>query len=578
MSSFDGSLDAEQRAAVFADERRIAVLAGPGSGKTRTLSHRARFLLESGASTEHALLLTFTNKAAAEMKARALSFSVSCGRLYGSTFHTFCADVLRAHGSAVGAPNDFEILDRDETTQLASEAAALAQTRNLRESWSICRLRRHSPGGDVGRFGANFQQLKQRDAVVDFDDLIVGVADLFKANDDIVAAYAARYRHVLVDEFQDTNAAQSEIIERLGVHAKTVSVFADDDQAIFHFAGAHARNVEIFIRSSGARVFPLSINYRSCEEIVKVANALISTAPSASGRVMRASRSGGSVTFRTFDTAHQEAEDVANAIALRLAAGVPPADMAVLVRSSWRADLMAEVGRARRLPINDWRAEATTLGPRRLLSACLTVIRGRMGARAARSLCELMQVTPASTTVIGTDAFLAAHGAHPFARKLSEMKDLAFSGASPQAIVATARDAVATCDVALATTLDELVAAVGSFQSYDPAFTLEHLLSELALGSIGRPPAAGGGIKLATLHKTKGLQWKLVFLLGLEDECFPDRRSFASDNDLLEELRLCFVGVSRAEEELVITYTKTTPSFQPRTPSRFLRNMGILPS
>ena len=150
---------------------------------------------------------------------------------------------------------------------------------------------------------------------------------------------------------------------------------------------------------------------------------------------------------------------------------------------------------------------------------------------------------------------------------------LVFNGASPHQIARAAQDAVTAQNAELGASLTSIVESVAHFELYDKEFSLEHLLSELALGSIGRAPTTGGGVKIASLHRTKGLQWKVVYLVGLEEGHHPDRRS-VEDKDLFEERRLCFVGVSRAEERLVITRSRTSGGY-PRQPSRFLREMGF---
>jgi DNA helicase-2/ATP-dependent DNA helicase PcrA len=566
------TLDSEQKAAVEAKEPAIAVLAGPGSGKTRTLSFRARHLLFDDKNAS-ALLLTFTNKAAAEMKSRALDVAgVPSRRLMASTFHTFCADVLRAHGDLVGISRDFEIMDGREARQLAMNVATSnSMPSKLALQFGDTRLRRGRVSEELKRFGELYQAAKRKAAAVDFDDLVVGVADLFDSRRDIVQAYAGRFRHILVDEFQDTNAVQALIVHSLAAYAKTVSIFADDDQAIFGFAGAEAANIYRFVKTSGARVYPLTVNYRSGSNIVAVANSIIAASPSSSGRRMRAHRSGGSVELRPYQTIEQEAGDIGAEISGMVSRGAATADIAVLVRSGWRATLILEDLQRRGIPISDWRGETHTPEDRRLLAACLAAVRGTLNARQVEVLSAVMQVEPGGA--MDTEAFIAKYAKTPLAIGLSKMRDLVFGGASPHQIARAAQDAVALQNTELGGSLTSIVESVAHFELYDKDFSLEHLLSELALGSIGRAPTMGGGVKVASLHRTKGLQWQVVYLVGLEEGHHPDRRS-VEDKDLFEERRLCFVGVSRAEERLVVTSSKTTSGY-PRQRSRFLTEMGF---
>jgi DNA helicase-2/ATP-dependent DNA helicase PcrA len=566
------TIDAEQRAAVEAKEAAIAVLAGPGSGKTRTLSFRARHLLFHDKDAS-ALLLTFTNKAAAEMKSRALDVAgVPSRRLAASTFHTFCANVLRAHGDLVGLSRDFEILDGREARQLATDiVSSNSMPASLAVRFRDVRLRRGRGSEELKKFGELYQAAKKKAAAVDFDYLVVAVADLFDNRQDIVQAYAGRFRHILVDEFQDTNAVQAVIVRRLAAYARTVSIFADDDQAIFGFAGAEEANIQRFVETSDARVYPLTVNYRSRSNIVAVANSLIAASPSSSGRRMRAHRTGGSVELRAYETTEREADDIGAEISGMVSGGAGTADIAVLARSGWRADLILEDLQKRGIPVSDWRGETHTPEDRRLLAACLAAVRGTLNARQVEVLSAVMRVEPSGA--MDTEAFISKYANTPLAIGLSTMRDLVFNGASPHQVARAAQNAVAAQNAQGGASLNSIVESVAHFELYDKDFSLEHLLSELALGSIGRGPTTGGGVKIASLHRTKGLQWKVVYLVGLEEGHHPDRRC-VEDKDLFEERRLCFVGVSRAEERLVATWSRMSSGY-PRQQSRFLAEMGF---
>lgn len=571
-SKIASELDAEQRAAVGADEPAIAVLAGPGSGKTRTLSFRARHLLETH-KTGNALLLTFTNKAAAEMKSRALeSAKVPSGRLTASTFHTFCADVLRAHGELASINRDFEILDIPEARALQER---VAKENSVPATYSVQFQRRRIRGVALSKgaalFGDLYQAAKAKAGVVDFDDLIVLVAKLFENRIDVAQAYAARFTHILVDEFQDTNALQLAVVQSIAKHAQTVSIFADDDQAIFGFAGAEPVNIRRFIDGFRAAVYPLTVNYRSGSNIVALANTIISATPGSSGRRMKAHHDGGKVEVRSFATLEDEASKIATEIAGCVAQAARTADIAVLVRSGWRANRIVEELVVRGVPVSDWRGDAYAPESRRILSACIAAVRGQLNARQIETLTGVMRVN-ATHGAMDTEQFIEMHATQPLAIGLSKMRDMVFQGAAAHEIAGAARDAVKAQDQELGASLDEIVNSVAQFEVYDKEFSLEHLLSELALGSLGRAPTAAGGVKVASLHRTKGLQWRVVYLVGLEEGHLPDWRS-DTDSGLLEERRLLFVGVSRAEESLIITRCRAVNG-RSKLPSRFLKEMG----
>jgi DNA helicase-2/ATP-dependent DNA helicase PcrA len=329
-------LDDEQRAAVTATERAIAVLAGPGSGKTRTLSHRASHLLARAPGTR-ALLLTFTNKAAAEMKTRALAAgNLTAERIQAGTFHGFGALVLRSHGDLVGVAKDFEILDAEERDAFAADTVNRHGVPDRARQWTYLRLRRQEMPDAVARFGRVFEADKRAAGVVDFDDLVVYTAQLLEDHDELCAAYGARFEHIMVDEFQDTNAVHFAIVAALARHATTVSVFADDDQAIMRFAGADAANVARFSGELEAKTYPLNWNYRCREQIVVHANRLIAADPRPSGRTMRAKKTGGQVVHASFRDTREEAQRLGSEISeLVLERDVPAATIAVL--SGWAA-------------------------------------------------------------------------------------------------------------------------------------------------------------------------------------------------------------------------------------------------
>jgi DNA helicase II / ATP-dependent DNA helicase PcrA len=567
------NLDDEQRAAITATDKAIAVLAGPGSGKTRTLSYRARHLL-LGAPDSRALLLTFTNKAAAEMKTRAMGVSVvASDRIAASTFHTFGANLLRSHGDLIGISPEFDILDDEQAEELATEAARSAGLSNQRAAWGSARRRRLDASARVASFGEAYEAAKRAEVVVDFDDLVVYSAELLEGNETMATAYAARYTHLLVDEFQDTNAAQFAIVRALWQHADTASVFADDDQAIFRFADAEARNIRRFANELGAKIYPLTCNYRCREAIVTRANLLIAAEPSASGRQMRAAKTGGSAAVCRYESMEEEATAVAGDIAVAVHdRGESPATIAVLVRAGFRASEIVNELAALGVPISDWRGAAYEPNERRCLVTCMSVIRPRLTDRQARILSEFIGVELVEERE--THLFLQTHAPHPVSTQLLQVRQMAFAGARPQDVVAAASEAAILADGNPADGMKTLVETVANFERFDPQYTLEHLLADLALRGGVRPPTEGGGVKIANLHGTKGLQWPTVYLVGLEEGKLPDYRNIGTAEKLAEERRACFVGVCRAEEKLVLTYSRRFRTML-QQPSRFLSEMGF---
>jgi len=563
-------LDLEQRAAVEATAGAIAVLAGPGSGKTRTLSHRARHLLRTHPGSK-ALLLTFTNKAAAEMKARAVGVAaVSSDRIDASTFHSFGLRLLRSHGELIGLAADFEVLDERDAEEFADDVAAATGTRSALRAWQFNRLRRLTPSASVSAFGEAYQAAKLAEEVTDFDDLVAYSADLLATNEQLARAYGGRYAHLLVDEFQDTNAVQFEIVRSLCAHVASVSVFADDDQAIFRFVGADTENIRSFVRELGAQPYPLTCNYRSRTQIVDHANSLIAADPKASGRQMRASKAGGEVGLRTFSSVEEEAETLAEEIEA-VTSDAPPTSVAILVRSGYRANDLVAALRQRHIPVTDWRGDIHEPPGRRAIVTAMSALRGTLNERRARRLSEFLGVP--ETDERETQAFLRGLPGNSIAAALLELRAMAFRGATTSALAQQAQAAVTEVDRGLGERATAVVEAVADLERWNADFSVDDLLAELALGSGGRGPTQGGGVRVASLHKTKGLQWPTVYLLGLEDGHMPDYRS--EEDELPDERRACFVGVCRAEDRLNITFARRF-MMHPRRPSRFLRELGLL--
>jgi superfamily I DNA/RNA helicase len=574
--NLDAFLDDEQRDAVEAREPAIAVLAGPGSGKTRVLSYRARHLLANDPGSK-ALLMTFTNKAAAEMKSRAFDVAVvTTDRVVASTYHSFAVRLLRAHGNLVDVADDFEVLDEEGQEQLARSAAEHANTADRSTRWMYLRLRRLQPREDeVIRFADVYQALKRQENVLDFDDLLVYAADLLESNAEVAQAIGNAHRHILIDEFQDTNPAQFAAVRALWAHAQTVSVFADDDQGIYQFAGAEPANIRRFVQELDAKTYPLNTNYRCRSNIVRKANRLISADEDASGRQMRSHYEGGEVRSRPFRDTRGEAEIVGAEIQALVEDGVRPSDIAVLGRRRSRLRAIIEQLEDRGVAVSNWLGAAFEADERKALTTALYVVRASLTDRQAARLCDLLGVDIVDET--HPDEMLRQIGDHvPAAAPLLELRELVWGGAEPLEVLDQATEALMLVDESFGQGLVTLREAVEAFQAHDPEFGIDHLIAELALGGIQGPPTIGGGVKVASLHRTKGLQWRYVYLLGMEEGTLPDYHA-VTPLEICEERRTCFVGVCRAEEFLTLSRVHVLNGWA-KQPSRFLTEMGFNPT
>jgi DNA helicase-2/ATP-dependent DNA helicase PcrA len=473
----------------------------------------------------------------------------------------------------VGLGREFDVLDEDERSKLSTEVAREVGVTDRYRRWSYLRLRLESAHeSEVVRFGDAYENAKRQRQLVDFDDLIVYTARLLLEHEELAEAYSTQFPHLLVDEFQDTNAAQFAVVHALAKKSQTVSVFADDDQAIYRFAGAEAENVRRFITELGARVYPLTVNYRCWQAIVDRANSLIAADPAASGRQMRAFLPNGEVRSLVFGSPDEEATSLANEIfELIRTEVVRPHAIAVLARAAFRVrQLLAEL-EERGIPISNWLGASYEPEERRTLRICLSVIRGQLNDHQAARLCALLGI--AESDERDPAILLESHSHVRGASLLLQLRELAWAGARVHEVVRAAQRAAASIDAGLGKAMEPLVNAVLAFEEFDPDFALEHLLAELALGGVGGPPTVGGGVKIATLHRTKGLQWPHVYLLGLEEGRLPDYHAETAE-EVREERRACFVGVCRAEQRLTLTRTRYYGPHSQR-PSRFLKEMGL---
>jgi DNA helicase II / ATP-dependent DNA helicase PcrA len=317
----------------------------------------------------------------------------------------------------------------------------------------------------------------------------------------------------------------------------------------------------------------LTVNYRSRKAIVDIANKLIAADRKASGRTMRSVKKGGEVRLLAYDDIVQEAAGISDTLATMIREGVPATSIAVLVRSSFRAERVLKALQDRGLPVSNWLGERYDSSMRRSLIACFGIIRSNLTDRNAKRLCELVCVS--DTGARTTREFFAAHSHVSGIEDLAKLQKLAWENAKPSLAVGIAvqflRPRASGIELQM---LEEFVAEVDAFENYYPQFSLEHLLTELSLGGAGASPTESGGIKVATLHKTKGLQWANVYLVGLEAWHMPNRRANSLEK-VREERRLCFVGLCRAEDSVTLTRAKYYDGGTRRAPSLFLNEMGL---
>ncbi|HUY33718.1 MAG TPA: UvrD-helicase domain-containing protein [Pirellulales bacterium] len=639
-------LNPAQREAVNTLAGPLLVLAGAGTGKTRVVTFRIAELIKHRAPPERILAVTFTNKAAGEMQARAAELlgqrRKGAPRPEISTFHSLCVRILRRHITQLGYPSEFAIYDRGD-----QESVARAALRDIRvpnavlrpgdllaiiSRWKSASVRPPEAAtlaeSDQEHLAAmayrRYQKALKAAGAVDFDDLLLCTEELFTRSPEARAAEAARFSHLLVDEYQDTNGAQYRIIKALAEKHRNLCVVGDDDQSIYGWRGADVTHILRFQRDwPEAKVVRLEDNYRSTDAILLMANRLIACNKHRHDKVLRAFRVGGEpprIVQYPDETseAGQVVDEINSQIFRRL---IEPRDVAILFRTNEQPRAFEQELRRAKLPytliggmsfydrkeVRDVLAYCRVLTHPRdevsLMRIINTPARG-IGAKAvelllARAVSEarpLWEVLSAAADVTGLPvATVEAVGTF---RTLIEDYRRRLEGGPPAGVVADLIHAVRYQDeinrhykepadqLARWNSVEEVVNALAGYQQRAKEPTLAGFLDDVALA--GRDEQddkesklAKNAIVLMTLHSAKGLEFPQVYLVGMEEGLLPHHRSLAAKGRSLaaegtaidEERRLCYVGVTRAKDKLTLTLSLSRNQWgKPRDtiPSRFL--------
>lgn len=633
---FRAELNDEQYAAVTAEPGPALVLAGAGSGKTRTLTYRVAYLLHQGVQPSEILLLTFTNKAAREMLERVEDLTgIPRRKLWGGTFHSIAQRILRVHGETVGLKRNYSILDESEAETILKGAIQardpkFIKTKNnpkpkvLKNLISYARNTRTSVRDEAGdrypfldgmeekaeAFHKDYQKAKLEQQVVDYDDLLEYFLGLLQKNPEIAAHYQNRFKHILVDEFQDTNRLQSDIVDALASHHQVMAV-GDDAQCIYTWRGANFDNIMRFKeRHEEAELHKIETNYRSSPEILAYANEILRNQPAGLGynKELRAvNPSGEKPYFVPLMDARGQAQFIIQRIEGLTEEGRDLSEIAVLYRAHYQAmDLQMELSRQNidyqitsgvrffeQAHIKDFTAQLRFASNPADVSAF------------ARFACLLPKIGPKT-----------AERLHKFTRERAKKLEKNFADilVSEEVLKKVPSDAKEEWPC-LAETIRELVQAIpeqspqelvelalegwysGFIREIYPNWTeraddlqslvafaaryetLEELLAQLVLLSSESnersPEDLKNCLRLTTIHQAKGLEFPVVFVIGLADGTFPLKRTI-DEGDLEEERRLFYVAVTRAMKELYLTYPMLNNqgnSVMRLNPSRFVREI-----
>ncbi|MDA8266293.1 MAG: UvrD-helicase domain-containing protein [Actinomycetota bacterium] len=623
-----GDLNASQLEAVLHDDGPLVVLAGAGSGKTRVLTRRIAALVARGVPPWQILAITFTNKAAQEMRRRVVELvGTDADRIWVSTFHSACVRILRRNAEHVGYRSNFTIYDDADSRRLIEHILGdlgVDQKRFPPRAVAAAISQAKSELLEVEAYGDRATTLYERRIAdtyleyerrlleanaMDFDDLLVRVVRLFHHHRDVLERYQDRFLHVLVDEFQDTNRAQNEIISLLAAVSRNVCVVGDTDQSIYRFRGAEMRNLLDFEATfEEARVIVLDQNYRSTQTILRAANAVISNnLVRQSKHLWSALGEGEKVKCYRASDGDEEARFVASEIgSMARERGIGFDDIAVFYRTNAQSRSIEAALMERGVPYRV--IGGTRFYDRREIRDALAYLRLAVNPGDEVSLRRVLNVPRrgiGDTTLTRVVAFArderisfaealrrageagaagrALTGIRAFVDFLDRLSASEGARRPPGDVLSDILDEVGYLDMLESEAkaggskvieaegrlenISELISVAASFE------TVEGFLESTSLVAVSDETGNGPAVSLMTLHGAKGLEFKVVFLTGLEEGLFPLNQTLAEPDELEEERRLCYVGITRAREQLYLTHTWRRliyGSYQDSLPSRFL--------
>jgi DNA helicase-2/ATP-dependent DNA helicase PcrA len=623
---YEHELNPEQFAAVMHQEGPALVLAGAGTGKTRVVTYRVARLIESGIRAENILLLTFTNKAAKEMMRRVeLLIGRNIAGLFGGTFHHVANLLLRQHYQLAGYRQGFSILDREDSKELFESCIAEVSRKDRvipkgAVFSEICSLAKNTGTGvedvvlqrfphftdafeDIAAIVALYEKKKLALNLMDFDDLLCGWKKIFQENEKIREYYSLKFRHILVDEYQDTNCLQADIIDLTAGETGNLMVVGDDAQSIYSFRGADFENILRFPgKYQGAPIFKLTTNYRSTPEILYLANSIIVNNRKQFQKELHAVAASGDPPFVVpLRDIFVQAEFVASVVIDLNRDGKSFDEIAVLYRSHYQSmELQMEFQR-RGIPfevrsglkffeqahIKDLLSFLKVLANQHDEISWKRIVKlvPGIGNITAGKIWNLIQQAERPLDRIAEASGLvpkkAMEGFNLFVAILGELGGGKYHGAPSEAIGYILRHGYEehlynnypNAEVRI----EDIEQMMRFALRYD---SLEMFLADMTLQGVSDADAegadeTGGRVVLSSVHQAKGLEWDVVFLIGMNDGKFPSAKSLRNDDEE-EERRLFYVGVTRAREALYLCYPVTSDDWQSMgmiRPSRFIREL-----
>ena len=616
MSIYD-TLNNEQREAVFCTEGPLLMLAGAGSGKTRSLTHRIAYLIEEkGVAPWNILAITFTNKAAQEMRQR-VDALVGYGSedIWISTFHATCSRILRRHIDLLGYDRNFTIYDASDQKSLMKEVLKEMKIdtkqfpeRSVMSEISSAKNEYKSPLDYRNEYGSNFRnqriadiyehyqkRLKENNAL-DFDDLLVKMVDLFQTNPDVLEHYQDRFQYIMVDEYQDTNTVQFLLVSLLAKKYRNLCVVGDDDQSIYKFRGANIYNILNFEKVfPDAQVIRLEQNYRSTQNILNAANGVIANNKGRKEKKLwTENQKGELVHFKQYDTEYDEADGVVSRINFLAMRGVQYKDMAILYRTNAQSRIFEEKLKQKNIPYAIVRG-ISFYDRKEIkdLMSYLKVVDSGMDDLSVKRIINVPKRGIGQTTInrlqefaiLNQMSFLdavfnadeipevarALAKLHKFADMIEEFREYASEHEISELLehildVTQYRaelEAEGTDEsISRLEDIEELFNDIAYYEEEEENPNLRDFLAEKDMytlnAGIDNLEDENNKVLLMTLHNAKGLEFNNVFLGGMEEGVFPGFGAMMSgdESEIEEERRLCYVGITRAKERLFLSAAK----------------------
>ena len=630
MNSLLTGLNKEQQQAVQHTEGPLLILAGAGSGKTKVLTVRISHLLAQGVNPYEILAITFTNKAAKEMKNRVEGLVGDvANRIWLSTFHSFCAKFLRFElDNFLGYNSNFTIYDTSDSQAVIKAAlkalnlddkyypvgamiAAISDAKNkLLFASDFRKQARDFYQQKVADIYEYYERELRKNNALDFDDLLLVAVKLLQSNEAVLDKYSKRFRYVMIDEYQDTNHAQYLLAKLLASHWKNIAVVGDADQSIYAWRGADIQNILDFEKDYPNCIsIKLEQNYRSTKIILDAANAVIENNEGRPKKNLWTDKTeGAKIQHFTAQSEHEEAAFIGDTIAKKHDIhGVPYGDMAILYRTNAQSRVLEEALIKRALPYI--MVGGTKFYDRKEIKDVLAYLRVLYNPFDDLSLLRIINVPKRSigaTTVAKLQDYARANGTSLFMtltqlhlvdsikgktkEKLEEFGILIFTLVAEMedrtvldilesildrtGYLAQLEESTDPQDQARAENIGELLSVAKDFQDTNPSGTVEDFLEQVALvNDVDSFEQEESKVTLMTLHAAKGLEFPIVFLGGLEEGLFPHSRTLMNPEEIEEERRLAYVGITRAEKELYISNATTRTVFGRTSsylPSRFI--------